>query len=66
MPNYPWLKDDLDASEIQAKMEALTIVGTPYTEDDIKNAPAALEGKTELDAVIAYLQSLGVHVKMTR
>jgi len=66
MPNYPWLTEDLDASEIQAKMEALTIVGTPYTEDDIKNAPAALEGKTELDAVIAYLQSLGVHVKMTR
>lgn len=66
MPNYPWLTADLDASLIQAKMEALTIVGTPYTEDDIKNAPAALAGKSELDAVIAYLQSLGVHVKMTR
>ena len=67
MPNYPWLEENmLDGSDIQAKMKALTIVGTPYSEDDIANAPAALEGKSEMDAMIAYLQSLGIHVKMTR
>ncbi|HHJ35669.1 MAG TPA: cbb3-type cytochrome c oxidase subunit II, partial [Gammaproteobacteria bacterium] len=67
MPNYPWLAETpLDSSDIKAKMHALTIVGTPYTDEEIENAPAALEGKTELDAVIAYLQSLGTHVKMTR
>ena len=67
MPAYPWLeKTPLDSSDIQAKMRALTIVGTPYSEDEIAQAPAALEGKTELDALIAYLQSLGTHVKMTR
>ncbi len=67
MPAYPWLlENELDSSDIQAKMRALTLVGTPYTEAEIESAPAALEGKTEMDAIIAYLQSLGVHVKMTR
>lgn len=67
MPNYPWLlTNDLKDDAIQAKMRALTIVGTPYTEEQIKNAPAQLEGKKEIDAVIAYLQSLGTHVKLTR
>ncbi|HHO59573.1 MAG TPA: cytochrome-c oxidase, cbb3-type subunit II [Thiotrichales bacterium] len=67
MPNYPWLlENDLASDDIQAKMRALTLVGTPYSEDEIKNAPAALQGKKEIDAVIAYLQSLGTHVKMTR
>ena len=67
MPSYPWLaENDLDNSDIQAKMRALTIVGHPYSEDEINAAPAALEGKKEIDAVVAYLQSLGIHVKMTR
>jgi len=67
MPNFPWLlKNDLDGSNIQTKMKALRIVGVPYTDEQIKNAPAQLKGKKEIDALIAYLQSLGTHVKMTR
>lgn len=67
MPAYPWLEEnDLDASYIQAKMRALMVVGTPYTEEQIANAPAALEGKKEMDALIAYLQGLGIQVKMRR
>jgi cytochrome c oxidase cbb3-type subunit 2 len=67
MPSYPWLDENqLDGSTIQDKMRALMLVGTPYTEDDVANAPAALEGVTELDALIAYLQSLGTKVKVRR
>ena len=67
MPSYPWLDENqLDGSSIQDKMRALMLVGTPYTEDDIANAPAALEGKKEIDAVIAYLQSLGTKLKVRR
>lgn len=67
MPSYPWLeKNELDNSDIQAKMRALMIVGTPYTEEQIANAPAALEGKTEMDAMITYLQGLGIHIKVRR
>ena len=47
-------------ADIQAKMRALRVVGVPYTDDDIAKAPEALKGKTELDALIAYLQNLGV------
>ncbi len=67
MPNFPWLlTNNLDGSDIQAKMRALRELGTPYTDEQIKNAPAKLKGKKEIDAVIAYLQSLGTHVKTTR
>ncbi|MCK5395889.1 MAG: cytochrome-c oxidase, cbb3-type subunit II [Gammaproteobacteria bacterium] len=67
MPSYSWFETNMiDNSDIQAKMRALTMLGTPYTEEQINNAPAALEGKTEMDAVIAYLQSLGTHVKVRR
>lgn len=67
MPAYAWLEEnDLDNSDIQAKMRALTTVGTPYTEEQIANAPAALEGKKEMDAIIAYLQGLGIHIKVRR
>jgi cytochrome c oxidase cbb3-type subunit 2 len=66
MPGYPWLQDnELDASLIQGKMKALNLVShTPYTEEQIEAAPAALAGKTEMDAMIAYLQSLGTKVKI--
>lgn len=67
MPNYPWLdSNQLDDALIQDKMKALMTLGVPYTEDDVVNAPAALENKTEMDAVIAYLQSLGTNVKVRR
>jgi cytochrome c oxidase cbb3-type subunit 2 len=67
MPGYPWLQDNmLDGSDIQAKMQTLRTLGIPYTDAEIEAAPAALEGKTEMDAMIAYLQGLGIHVKLRR
>ena len=69
MPGYPWLaKNQLDASLIQKKMRVFNIFGpgTPYSADDIKNAPAELEGKTEMDALIAYLQGMGTAIKVRR
>ncbi len=67
MPSYPWLETNaLNTSDVQAKMETLVILGHPYTDAEIEAAPASLEGRTELDAVVAYLQSLGLHVKQTR
>jgi cytochrome c oxidase cbb3-type subunit II len=67
MPAYPWLeKTKLDGIDIQARMKALRTVGVPYTEEQIGKSPEALKGKTELDAVIAYLQGLGVELKGLR
>ena len=61
MPGYPWLADrEADSGRsIAARMRTLRRLGHPYTDADIAVAPAALKGKTELDAVTAYLQSLG-------
>ena len=60
MPAYPWLADSpADASQIQAKMRTLNVIGHGYTEEEIAEAPKMLEGKTEMDALIAYLQVLG-------
>jgi len=69
MPGYPWLaKNKLDPSLIQRKMRVMNMFGpgTPYSEEDIKNAPAELEGKTQMDALIAYLQDLGTAIKVRR
>ncbi len=67
MPGYPWLEETpADASHIQKKMEVLRLLGSPYTDEEIANAPQALEGKTELDAVIAYLQGMGTAIKTRR
>ncbi|MDH3311383.1 MAG: cytochrome-c oxidase, cbb3-type subunit II [Gammaproteobacteria bacterium] len=67
MPGYPWLeRNKLDPTLIRKKMRVLLTLGHPYTEEDIKNAPAELEGKTEMDALIAYLQGLGTTIKARR
>jgi len=69
MPGFPWLaKNKLDPSLIQKKMRVFNMFGpgTPYSEEAIKNAPAELEGKTEMDALIAYLQGLGTAIKVRR
>jgi len=67
MPGYPWLaKNKLDGSDVQKKMQVLRTLGHPYTDEDIQNAPAALEGKTEMDALIAYLQGMGTTIKARR
>jgi len=64
MPAYPWLgKTTLDASDIDAKMRALRRVGVPYSDAEIAAAKAELEGKSERDALIAYLQVLGTALK---
>ncbi|MCP4981781.1 MAG: cytochrome-c oxidase, cbb3-type subunit II [Gammaproteobacteria bacterium] len=64
MPGYPWLDENaLDGSNIETKMETLRTLGAPYTDAEIEAAPQMLEGKTELDALIAYLQGLGIELK---
>ncbi len=60
MPAYPWLaKTQVKPSSITKKMEVLRMLGHPYSQEQIDAAPAKLEGKNELDALIAYLQVLG-------
>jgi cytochrome c oxidase cbb3-type subunit 2 len=64
MPAYAWLeKNPAGAATIQSHMKALRTAGVPYSDDEIAKAPADLKGKTEMDAVIAYLQSLGKALK---
>ncbi len=64
MPAYTWLeKSPVDAAALPAHMRALRKVGVPYTDEDIAGAQAAVEGRTEMDATIAYLQSLGRSLK---
>lgn len=61
MPAFPWLFDNkLDGKYTAKKMEALRSVGVPYTDADIKGAKAAVEGVAEIDALVAYLQQLGI------
>jgi cytochrome c oxidase cbb3-type subunit 2 len=60
MPSFPWLAENaISGTQLQANMRALKRVGDPYSEEEIAGAPAAVDGKTELDAVVAYLQNLG-------
>jgi cytochrome c oxidase cbb3-type subunit II len=64
MPNYPWLEQNkLDYADIQARMRVLRRLGDPYTDADIAAAYEAVKSKTELDAIVAYLQGLGVTPK---
>ncbi len=63
MPGYPWLaKTPANARDIEAKLNALRLLGTPYSQEDLQGAKKALEGRTEMDALIAYLQGLGTAV----
>lgn len=63
MPGFPWLDDtEVDASRTPGKMRALQIVGVPYTDAEIDAASSAVEGATEMEALIAYLQGLGTAV----
>ena len=67
MPGYPWLaKTPADAADIETKMRRLRMVGVPYTDEDIAGAKKALEGKSEQDALIAYLQGLGTVLTASR
>jgi cytochrome c oxidase cbb3-type subunit 2 len=66
MPAYSWLDRPLKDDVIDAKMKALRAVGVPYTDAEIAGAKKAIEGATEVDAVIAYLQGMGIALKQTR
>lgn len=67
MPAYPWLYDRvLDGKNTEAKMRALAKVGVPYTEEDFAGAKEAVQGVTEMDALVAYLQNLGILLKEKR
>jgi len=64
MPEYPWLEKNLvDADGMAPRMKAMRTLGVPYTDDEIAKAAEDVKGKTELDAVIAYLQNMGTAVK---
>jgi cytochrome c oxidase cbb3-type subunit 2 len=63
MPPYAFLDRPARSEDIEAKMRALRMVGVPYTDEEIAGAKKALEGKTEMDALIAYLQGLGTALK---
>jgi len=64
MPSYSWLaKTKLDPDGIKPKMRALQRLNVPYSDEEIQRAPEALVDKTEEDALIAYLQELGVQIK---
>jgi cytochrome c oxidase cbb3-type subunit 2 len=64
MTAYPWLNTAvLDGADTPAKLKAMKTLGVPYTDQDIAGATAAVKGKTELDALVAYLQVLGTYIK---
>ncbi|MFO1352403.1 MAG: cytochrome-c oxidase, cbb3-type subunit II [Gammaproteobacteria bacterium] len=67
MPGFPWLADNkLDGSLTGHKMEVLRTLGVPYSDEDIKGAGAAVKDKTEMDALVAYLQGLGTAIPTRR
>ena len=64
MPGYPWLaKAVVNGETMQTHMRTLRKLGTPYSDEDIAKAPEVVKGKTEMDALIAYLQGLGTAIK---
>ncbi|MGY4532809.1 cytochrome c oxidase cbb3-type subunit 2 [Pseudomonas sp. TE3786] len=67
MPAYPWLvQHQLDGKDTAKKLEVMRLMGVPYTDAEIEGASAAVQGKTEMDAVVAYLQVLGTTIKNKR
>ena len=67
MPAYPWLVENtLDGKLTGAKLQAMKTLGVPYTDEDIAGASDAVKGKTEMDALVAFLQGLGTSLKNKR
>ena len=65
MPNYPWLDNHLvDGATMQIHMKGMDAIGVPYNQADIEAAPGLVDGKTEMDAIVAYLQVLGTMVEL--
>jgi cytochrome c oxidase cbb3-type subunit 2 len=64
MPAYPWLeRNGIDPASVPARLVAMKRLGVPYSDADIAGSAEAVKGKNEMDAIVAYLQSLGTHVK---
>ena len=64
MPAYPWLTHQvIDAESVPPRLAAMQRLGVPYTDAEVSASADVVKGKTELDALVAYLQSLGTHVK---
>jgi cytochrome c oxidase cbb3-type subunit 2 len=64
MPAYPWLASQaIDAASVAPRLKAMQRLGVPYTDAEIAAGADAVKDRTELDALVAYLQSLGTHVK---
>ena len=67
MPAYPWLAENaVDGEVVEARMRALRLLGHPYTDAEIAGAAKAVDGRTEMDAMIAYLQGLGTAIRSRR
>lgn len=67
MPSYPWLAErTVDAAGVETRLRRLRMLGDPYTDEDVEGAAAAVEGRTELEALIAYLQGLGTEIGQRR
>ncbi|MDH4555840.1 cytochrome-c oxidase, cbb3-type subunit II [Pseudomonas sp. BN417] len=67
MPAYPWLvENSLDGKDTATKLRAMQQLGVPYSDEDVAGAQAAVKGKTEMDALVAYLQVLGTSLKSKR
>ncbi|MEK1943862.1 MAG: cytochrome-c oxidase, cbb3-type subunit II [Pseudomonas sp.] len=67
MPGYPWLvQHQLDGKDTAKKLQVMRLMGVPYTDADIEGASATVQGKTEMDALVAYLQVLGTAIKNKR
>jgi cytochrome c oxidase cbb3-type subunit 2 len=65
MPNYPWLRDNsVENKDMASRFKVMRMMRVPYTDEDIAGANAELAGKTEEDAVVAYLQVLGTMAKL--
>jgi cytochrome c oxidase cbb3-type subunit 2 len=67
MPAYPWLSDTpVDPELVTAKLKALQMLGDPYSDEQVASAAGEVDGKTEMDALIAYLQGLGTNRRARR
>ena len=67
MPGYPWFAENpVDGEAVQDRMRALRVLGHPYTDEQIDGAADAVAGRTEMDAMIAYLQGLGTAIRTRR
>ena len=67
MPGYPWLADTpVDPELVTSKLKALQMLGDPYSDEQVASAAGEVDGKTEMDALIAYLQGLGTNRRARR